>query len=205
MNTEVDIARPGFKQRFWCLLCVLSWASCFSDLKLPHRVNGKVPQRSNLRLGEGLKRSNIWGTAYKYWLGLLERVYRIGLPGHVCRLELICHSCERGFKIGGKTEKNHGPVCERLRTHSLHKHLVNESLAREAEGKRISSQEIRREPRHEKTQPSHSRHFPTHGWLKMENKRVIQGEQGKASQSTLVPRCLWITATTLCLLWGNHC
>ena len=102
-------------------------------------------------------------------------------------------------------KKNHGPVCERLRTQSLPKHLVNESLVREAEGKRISSQEIRREPRHEKTQPSHPRHFPTHGWLKMERKRVTQGEQGKASQSMLVPRCLWITTTMLRLLWGNHC
>ena len=181
----------------------LSWASCFSDLKLPHRVNGKVPQRSNLRLAEGLKRSNIGGTAYKYWLGLLETVYRSRLPGHICRLELTCHSCERGFKVGGKTEKNHGPVCGRLRTQSLHKHLVNESLAREAEGKKSSSQEIRREPRHEKTQPSHSRHFPTHGWLKMERKRVTQGEQGKASQSMPVPHCPWITTIMLCLLGGT--
>lgn len=162
---------------------------------------GKFLREATLDLMRGSKEV-IWGTAYTYWLGLLERVYRIRLPGHICRLELTCHSCERGFKVGGKTEKN-GPVCEWLRTQSLHKHLVNESLAREAEGKKISSQAIRREPRHEKTQPSHSRHFPTHGWLKMERKRVMQGEQGKPSQSTLVPRCPWITTIMLCLLGGT--
>lgn len=41
---------------------------------------------------------------YKYLLGLLESVYRIRLPGHVHRLKLSCDSCERRFKVGGKTE-----------------------------------------------------------------------------------------------------
>lgn len=76
-------------------------------------------------------------------------------------------------------------------------------------GRRISN--MRWEPRNEKTQPSHSCHFATHGWLKMENKRKPSRRgrrQANLAVCALLPvaycsnYCVCSEGITVGIYWG---